>query len=70
MADDDRRSRPMNITLSKAASDQLDELAAGAGIRRAALARALFEELLPTVTGVRHRLQITTRANGARPSDG
>lgn len=49
----------VGISLEASLVKRLDELAAGAGTTRAALAAALLAELVPTITSVRTRLQIT-----------
>lgn len=59
-------TRQVLIRLTPAADDKLAELARGSGIAKARVAAAMLEELLPSVTGVRQRLQITRngRADG------
>jgi hypothetical protein len=64
-----KTGKPINLRLSAAADDKLTALAQSAGIRRTTLATALLEELLPSVSGVRQRLQIERSQNGA-PSRG
>lgn len=56
------------VGLSPDAEAKLNELANDAGMMPSRVASALLQELLPTVTGVRMRLQITRAApNGGTP---
>jgi hypothetical protein len=52
------RTKNLSFRLTAADYDKLDALAAEAGMTKSAMATALFEELLPTIKGVRRRLQI------------
>jgi predicted DNA-binding protein len=60
--------KAVNIRLSLEADAQLHRLAEEAGIKPATIARELLNELLPTITSVRTRLQITRKpTNGRSP---
>lgn len=67
MPKDTSRTRNLSFRLTEADYDKLDALASEAGMTKSAMATALFEELLPTIKGVRRRLQIIRedRGNGA-----
>jgi hypothetical protein len=60
--------RAVSMQLRPATVERLDQLAADAGLPRATVAALLLEELLPSVTGVRMRLQVTRTGNGGAPA--
>lgn len=65
------RKSNLNVYVRAETRARLGELARDADMAPTRLAAELLEELVPTITGVRRRLQVTRAgSNGSRQTDG